>query len=207
MAHQGRGLAVAGLALLGTLPLGLAQAFQVRSGDWTTSLDTTVSYGVSYRMEGQDDKLIARANGGSGSNSGLINSDDGNLNFRKGDLFSEMVKVVSEMDLRYQERHGVFIRGRAFYDFELEDDSRRHREISDGGLDEAGSSIDLLDAFVYGSWTVGERDLNARLGRQVINWGEGLFYQNGIGATNPVDINALRAPGMLAPRYHELPSG
>ena len=77
MAHQGRGLAVAGLALLGTLPLGLAQAFQVRSGDWTTSLDTTVSYGVSYRMEGQDDKLIARANGGSGSNSGLINSDDG----------------------------------------------------------------------------------------------------------------------------------
>ncbi|WP_278957181.1 DUF1302 domain-containing protein [Aquipseudomonas alcaligenes] len=195
MTHQGRGLAVAGLALLGTLPLGLAQAFQVRSGDWTTSLDTTVSYGVSYRMEGQDDKLIARANGGSGSNAGLINSDDGNLNFRKGDLFSEMVKVVSEMDLRYQERHGVFIRGRAFYDFELEDDSRRHREISDGGLDEAGSSIDLLDAFVYGSWAVGERDLNARLGRQVINWGEGLFYQNGIGATNPVDINALRAPG------------
>lgn len=195
MAHQGRGLAVAGLALLGTLPLGLAQAFQARSGDWTTSLDTTVSYGVSYRMEGQDDKLIARANGGSGSNSGLINSDDGNLNFRKGDLFSEMVKVVSEMDLRYQERYGVFIRGRAFYDFELEDDSRRHREISDGGLDEAGSSVDLLDAFVYGSWTLNERDLNARLGRQVINWGEGLFYQNGIGATNPVDINALRAPG------------
>jgi hypothetical protein len=193
--HQGRGLALAGLALLGALPLGVAQAFQVRSGDWTTSLDTTVSYGVSYRMEGQDDKLIARANGGSGSNSGLINSDDGNLNFKKGDLFSEMVKVVSEMDLRYQERHGVFIRGRAFYDFELEDDSRRHREISDGGLDEAGSSVDLLDAFVYGSWTVNERDLNARLGRQVINWGEGLFYQNGIGATNPVDINALRAPG------------
>lgn len=195
MAYQGRGLAVAGLALLGALPVGVAQAFQVRSGDWTTSLDTTVSYGVSYRMEGQDDKLIARANGGSGSNAGLINSDDGNLNFRKGDLFSEMVKVVSEMDLRYQERHGVFIRGRAFYDFELEDDSRRHREISDGGLDEAGSSVDLLDAFVYGSWTVNERDLNARLGRQVINWGEGLFYQNGIGATNPVDINALRAPG------------
>ena len=26
------------------------------------------------------------------------------------------------MDLRYQERHGVFIRGRAFYDFELEDE-------------------------------------------------------------------------------------
>lgn len=195
MANQGRGLAAAGLALLGALPLGDAQAFQVRSGDWTTSLDTTLSYGLSYRVEGQDSKLIARANGGTGDNAGLINSDDGDLNFRRGDLFSEVVKAVSELDLRYQDRFGVFVRGRAFYDFELKDDERRHRQISHAGLDEAGSSADLLDAFVYGSWTVNDRALNARLGRQVINWGEGLFYQNGIGATNPVDINALRAPG------------
>lgn len=195
MANQGRGLAAAGLALLGALPLGGAQAFQVRSGDWTTSLDTTLSYGLSYRVEGQDSKLIARANGGTGDNAGLINSDDGDLNFRRGDLFSEVVKAVSELDLRYQDRFGVFVRGRAFYDFELRDDERRHRQISHAGLDEAGSSADLLDAFVYGSWTVNDRALNARLGRQVINWGEGLFYQNGIGATNPVDINALRAPG------------
>ncbi|QKE65202.1 DUF1302 domain-containing protein [Aquipseudomonas campi] len=195
MTYQGKGFALAGLALLGTLPIGVAQAFQVRSGDWTTSLDTTLSYGVSYRMEDQDNKLIARANGGKGNNAGLINSDDGNLNFRKGELFSEVVKAVSELDLRYQDRYGVFVRGRTFYDFELEDDQRRHREISNDGLEEAGSSADLLDAFVYGSWTVNERDLNARLGRQVINWGEGLYYQNGIGATNPVDINALRAPG------------
>ncbi|BCD85568.1 hypothetical protein PSm6_19750 [Pseudomonas solani] len=164
-------------------------------GDWTTSLDTTLSYGLSYRVEGQDSKLIARANGGTGDNAGLINSDDGDLNFRRGDLFSEVVKAVSELDLRYQDRFGVFVRGRAFYDFELKDDERRHRQISHAGLDEAGSSADLLDAFVYGSWTVNDRALNARLGRQVINWGEGLFYQNGIGATNPVDINALRAPG------------
>lgn len=195
MANQGRGLAAAGLALLGALPLGGAQAFQVRSEDWTTSLDTTLSYGLSYRVEGQDSKLIARANGGTGDNAGLINSDDGDLNFRRGDLFSEVVKAVSELDLRYQDRFGVFVRGRAFYDFELKDDERRHRQISHAGLDEAGSSADLLDAFVYGSWTVNDRALNARLGRQVINWGEGLFYQNGIGATNPVDINALRAPG------------
>ncbi|MDN4148882.1 DUF1302 domain-containing protein [Pseudomonas tohonis] len=197
MANQGRGLAAAGLALLGALPLGGAQAFQVRSGDgdWTTSLDTTLSYGLSYRVEGQDSKLIARANGGTGDNAGLINSDDGDLNFRRSDLFSEVVKAVSELDLRYQDRFGVFVRGRAFYDFELKDDERRHRQISHAGLDEAGSSADLLDAFVYGSWTVNDRALNARLGRQVINWGEGLFYQNGIGATNPVDINALRAPG------------
>ncbi len=172
-----------------------ASAFQTRSGDWALSLDTTLSYGVNYRMESQDRRLIARANGGKGENADLINSDDGNLNFRKGDLFSEVAKVVTEMDLNFQENYGVFLRARGFYDFELKDDDRRHREISDEGLDDAGSSIDLLDAFVYGSWTVADRALNVRLGRQVINWGEGLFYQNGIGATNPVDLNALRAPG------------
>ncbi|WP_447595279.1 DUF1302 domain-containing protein [Aquipseudomonas campi] len=195
MTHHGKGLAFAGLALLSTLPLSVAHAFQVRSDDWTASLDTTVSYGVSYRMEAQDKKLIAKANGGKGDNTALINSDDGNLNFRRGDLFSQVVKAVSELDLRFQDQYGAFVRGRAFYDFELKDDERRHRQISNKGLKEAGSSVDLLDAFVYGSWTVNDRALNARLGRQVINWGEGLYYQNGIGSTNPVDINALRAPG------------
>lgn len=180
---------------LALLAASQADAFQARSGDWALSLDTTLSYGVNYRMESQDRRLIARANGGRGDNSGLINSDDGNLNFKKGELFSEVAKVVTEMDLNFQDNYGIFLRARGFYDFELKDDNRRHREIPNKGLDDAGSSIDLLDAFVYGSWTVADRTLNARLGRQVINWGEGLFYQNGIGATNPVDLNALRAPG------------
>lgn len=195
MATQGKSLGIAAVALLGLWPVTQAVAFQLRSGDWTTSLDTTLSYGVNYRAENQDKELIARANGGKGDNTALINSDDGNLNFQKGELFSEVLKVVSDLDLRYGEDYGLFLRGRAFYDFELKDDERRHREISSQGLDEAGSSADLLDAFVYGSWSIDERALNARLGRQVINWGEGLFYQNGIGATNPIDINALRAPG------------
>lgn len=180
---------------LALLAASQAEAFQARSGDWALSLDTTLSYGVNYRMEGQDRRLIARANGGKGDNNALINSDDGNLNFKEGELFSEVAKLVTEMDLNFQDDYGIFLRARGFYDFELKDDERRHREIPNKGLDDAGSSIDLLDAFVYGSWTVGERALNARLGRQVINWGEGLFYQNGIGATNPVDLNALRAPG------------
>lgn len=192
MATQGKAWVAGCLALLTSSQV---LAFQTRSGDWSLSLDTTLSYGVNYRMQKQDSRLIARANGGRGDNSALINSDDGNLNFKRGELFSEVAKAVSDLDLSYQERFGVFVRGRAFYDFELEDDSRRHRDIPSRGLNDAGSSVDLLDAFVYGSWTLADRALNARVGRQVINWGEGLFAQNGIGATNPVDLNALRAPG------------
>ncbi|HET8707890.1 MAG TPA: DUF1302 family protein, partial [Pseudomonadales bacterium] len=36
---------------------------------------------------------------------------------------------------------------------------------------------------------------NARLGKQVINWGEGLLFANGINSINPIDVNALLAPG------------
>ncbi|ARU87764.1 DUF1302 domain-containing protein [Pseudomonas sp. M30-35] len=193
--RRGPELAAAGLAVLAALPLGVAQAYQFHSGDWAGSIDTTISYGVNYRVEGQDSKLIATANGGSAPNAKRINSDDGNLNFQKGELFSEVAKIVSELGLNYQGTYGLFLRGRAFYDFELKDDDRRHREITDDGLDDAGASAELLDAFVYGNWMFGERNLNARLGRQVVNWGEGLFYRSGINASNPVDLNALRAPG------------
>lgn len=182
-------------AVLFALPLSVVHAYQFRSGDWGGSLDTTISYGVNYRAEGQDKKLIAAANGGTGTNSKRINSDDGDLNFKKGDLFSEVAKIVSELGLKWQDQYGLFLRGRAFYDFELMDDNRRHRQITADGLDEAGSNAELLDAFVYGSWMFGERSLNARVGRQVINWGEGLYYRNGINANNPLDLNALRAPG------------
>ena len=57
-----------------------------------------------------------------------VNSDDGNLNFKKGALFSEVAKVVTEMDLNFQDDYGIFLRARGFYDFELKDDDRRHRD-------------------------------------------------------------------------------
>ncbi|WP_082097887.1 DUF1302 domain-containing protein [Pseudomonas ogarae] len=175
-------------------PCGSVFAFQFESETVSGSLDTTVSYGTTYRAQAASKKLIARSNGGSVDN-GPIVYDDGDLNFRKGELVSEVAKVVSDLDLRFQENYGVFVRGRAFYDFELKDDSRRQRELSDDGEDLAGSSADLLDAFVYGSWELGNHQFSARLGRQVINWGESIFAQGGISATNPYDVGALRAPG------------
>jgi hypothetical protein len=188
-------LYVACAALLGVFQASSATAFQYQEGDWKASVDTTVSYGINYRVEGQNKKYISPVNGGSSTNNTkAINSDDSNLNFRKGDVYSKVVKALSEMDLRYKD-YGLFVRGRAFYDFTLEDNDLPHRKVSDDGLNKAGSDIDLLDAFAYGSWDINDRTLGLRFGRQVINWGESLFYQNGVAATNPTDLSALRAPG------------
>src|SRR5690554_329587 len=37
---------------------------------------------------------------------------------------------------------------------------------------------------------------NIRVGRQVLSWGESTFILNGVNAINPVDVNAIRRPGV-----------
>lgn len=56
------------------------------------------------------------------------------------------------------------------------------------------SNAMLLDAYVYGSFGIGDTDLQLRLGRQVVNWGESVFIQ-GVNQTNPIDVPAARRPG------------
>ena len=111
-----------------------AHAFEFAWGDaWTGSLDTTISYGVSQRLEDRDEDLIGLSNinptvsllsnaqqreaPGRFSNNG----DDGNLNYDDGDLFSNAFKITSEMSLNYGDDWGGFIRASYFYDFENTD--------------------------------------------------------------------------------------
>ena len=59
----------------------------------------------------------------------------------------------------------------------------------------AGGDIDILDAFVYGDFTLADQPVTVRLGRQVVNWGESMFISGGINSYMPVDVQALRTPG------------
>jgi hypothetical protein len=69
-------------------------------------------------------------------------------------------------------------------------------KLSDKGFDDLQkfSNVYLLDAYVYGSLPVGNSDLQLRLGRQVINWGESVFIQ-GINQVSPIDVASARRPG------------
>jgi hypothetical protein len=53
----------------------------------------------------------------------------------------------------------------------------------------------LLDLWVSKSFDVGDQRVRARLGNQVINWGESLFVQGGINNTNAYDVRRF-APGV-----------
>ena len=51
--------------------------------------------------------------------------------------------------------------------------------------------------FAYATWEIpGDRLLDLRLGRQVINWGESTFYQGINSIQNRIDARAANTPGV-----------
>jgi Protein of unknown function (DUF1302) len=181
-----------------------AQAIDFSNGDWTGSVDTTVSYGVSMRMNDIDYGLVGKSNinpavGATGNAAQRVargrwsnNSDDGDLNYAdSGDIFSNAFKVTSEASVNYGDDWGGFIRATYFYDFENTD----RDDLSDLAKDKVGDRLTLLDAFVFHNFSIGDRDGTVRLGRQVLSWGESTFIQGGINVINPIDVSKLRVAG------------
>lgn len=82
-------------------------------------------------------------------------------------------------------------------DFELKDESRLFKDISDSNRKEAAQSsgAQILDAFVYHNYALGDLPGTVRVGRQVVSWGESTFIGNSINSINPLDAAAFRRPG------------
>ncbi len=174
------------LAFAGPAPVH-AFEFTSASGEVTGSFDTTLSIGALWRMEGREKSLISIANGGTSRDP---NSDDGNLNYKKGELVSLAFKATHDLELNYR-NYGAFVRASYFYDDAIMGKS----ELSRRSRHEAGRDAEILDAFVRGRFDLGGRDLNVRAGKQVVSWGESTFILNGINVLNPVNVTRLRTPG------------
>ncbi|WP_443691190.1 DUF1302 domain-containing protein [Pseudomonas sp.] len=193
---------VAGFTFAGLLPLlgGVeveAVEFSFADDEIKGSFDTTLSYGQLWRVQGRD------------KTNDDVNINDGNRNFDTG-LVSEVYKVTSDLEVSYK-NYGAFVRGSAFYDTQIMDkrtDYSGNNNPSQPSQNfphndsftyatrhSAGRDAQILDAYVYGNWEVGDLPLTARLGRQVFNWGEGLFYRGGVNTTNPINAAQFRLPG------------
>lgn len=203
------------LAVGAALLAGTASAADFRRGDFSMSIDTTLTYGASWRVEDRDDRLVGKANldptigtrvaalqaqnrwaeaqalAVSAPGRFSVNSDDGNLKYDKGDLISNAVGITSEVSMNWR-NWGAFFRGTGFYDFE----TQGRDDISDVAKDRIGKRARLLDAFVFTDFNFGDAvNGNVRFGKQVVSWGESTFIQNGINVVNPVDVSRLRVAG------------
>lgn len=162
-------------------------------GEIEGQFDSSLSVGASWSVTGADKDLIGVNNGGRGL---AQTSDDGRLNFKRGETFSKIFKGIHDLELKYGDT-GVFVRGKYWYDFELKDESRAFKDISDHNRKERAQSsgAEILDAFVYHNYSIAGQSGSVRLGKQVVNWGESTFIQNGINSVSPVDVSAFRRPG------------
>ena len=173
----------AGAAVLGGLLHGIpAQAVELDYGDFQGSLDTTISHGMMFRVENRTAGLAADTNG-----------NDGNLNYNRS-IVSNTSKFTTDLDVGTGD-FGAFVRATGFVDFENENGNRERTRLSEAAKDQVGRDLDVLDAYVTGTWDVGEAIVDVRLGRHVLNWGESTFIPNGINAINPFDVSKLRQPG------------
>ncbi|MDG1581267.1 DUF1302 domain-containing protein [Pseudomonas sp. GOM6] len=170
-----------------------AHAVNFNIGEIEGQLDSSLSVGASWSTASPDKDLIGTANGGTGFTQ---TGDDGRLNFKKGETFSKIFKGIHDLELKYGDT-GVFVRGKYWYDFELKDESRLFKDIDDHNRKEAAqaSGAEILDAFVYHNYAIGDMPGTVRLGKQVVSWGESTFIGNSINSINPVDAAAFRRPG------------
>ncbi|RWU25558.1 DUF1302 domain-containing protein [Pseudomonas alkylphenolica] len=162
-------------------------------GEIEGSFDSSLSVGASWSTADANKNLIGSNNGGHGLSQ---TSDDGHLNFKKGETFSKIFKGIHDLELKYGDT-GVFVRGKYWYDFELKDEHREFKDISDSNRKEGAKSAggQILDAFVYHNYSIADLPGNVRLGKQVVSWGESTFIGGGINSINPIDVSAFRRPG------------
>ncbi|MDD1137755.1 DUF1302 domain-containing protein [Pseudomonas sp. TNT2022 ID233] len=162
-------------------------------GEIEGQFDSSLSIGASWSTQSPNKNLIGVNNGGHGLSQ---TSDDGHLNFKSGETFSKIFKGIHDLELKYGDT-GVFVRGKYWYDFELKDESRPFKDISDSNRKEGAKSAggQILDAFVYHNYSIADQPGSVRLGKQVVSWGESTFIGGGINSINPIDVSAFRRPG------------
>jgi len=198
---------VAACAALGAVSVH-SMPFQV-SDDIRGVWNNRVVIGTAIRAKDADKQLVGFNNAGEypGAKGATSVGDDGNLNYDKGDVLSAPAVYTTDVELRYRNRFGVYVKARAWYDYAGENNRVPHGSIANGyvpdqELDDSNyydynefSSYELLDHYAYGNWNLGVTRLTARLGQQTINWGESLLY-TGINAFNPINFSALGRPGV-----------
>lgn len=197
--------------LLGLVPTLRAHAvdFTLADGEIEGKVTTRVVAGAGWRLNKPSRFLVGKGFSSDGKPKGGVGSDesdDGNLNFGQGDMYSNLYKATTDVDLKH-DNYGLNVSARVWYDNVLKNhdvpqgnwpnDFRPNSSLSDRGLDRSNkfSGFMWLKAYAYGHFDLSPHSaFDLRVGKQTIKWGEDLFVSN-INQINPVDFTTLRRVG------------
>ncbi len=191
------------MAALVTMPAGAIE-IDVGNPDLNVRWDTTAKYNMGWRAEGRDRKL--------GDN---WVSQASNHGWDRGDLVTNRLDLLSELDVVYKGAHGFRISAAAWHDFAFDDKVKGNPAYQAAGLGTAypgnrftnkverwyGTSGEILDAFLFTRFDLGDVPVNLRLGRHNVYWGESLFtFGSSIAyGQGPLDLRkATSTPGVEA---------
>ena len=159
-------------------------AFDIPTGseDFKLRWDNTLRYTYGYRTSGQNSTFINSPN-----------MDDGDRNFNVGTI-SNRLDLLSEADLVYKQDYGVRLSGAFLYDQRYHDGLDNTSPGTSNHLVNGQPAIgfnnytnrfyrgpngELLDAFAFGKFTIGDIPVNVKAGRHTVYWGEAMFGNAG----------------------------
>jgi hypothetical protein len=196
-----------------------ANAFQFDTGDdWAIRWDNTFKANAVARVNKARNELTEPTTATRGLSWFLNDDADLSVDRTAGGLVSTRIDVISEMDVIWKDNFGFRVSGSGWYDPQYKNSNNDHpsdRRQSWGSpsadvgdynheaedLHYAGG--ELLDAFAFANFDIGEQAIGVRAGRHTIYWGNGLLTNGAIhgfgGAMAPLDFNkALAVPGSEA---------
>lgn len=197
------GILLGGVGVIGS---AYAVGIETENPDIKMSWDNTFKYSAGWRVADVNTNIADNSIGPQ------ANTNDGDLNFKKGGLISNRVDWLSELDLRYKNAYGLRISGAAWYDdvYNHSNDnagalggalvnstSVAYNQFTDATRNLHGRKAEFRDAFVYGNFAPGEMNVNVKAGQFTQLYGETLFFgYNGIAAAQtPLDlVRALSVP-------------
>jgi hypothetical protein len=182
---------------------GSASAFPFEYERWTGALDSQLTAGLGYRLLAPDCSLTGDTSGSCGSSADFGSwsaGDNGNLNYKKGSLFSGYMKFTPEL-LAHDNQDGIdiLVRGSGLYDPVA--GSTQRTELSKDAREQIVHNVHLLDVWAGKKFMVGDDAWRVRVGNQVLNWGESVYLYGGINASNAIDFQKSLIPGTQIKEY------
>ena len=177
---QGRRVLTQGaltLLMVGSAQGLMAASFDMSNPDYRVRWDNTVRYNLGMRTDKQDNNIMR-----------TVNFDESDGKFNRNDIVTNRLDVLSEFDFSYLNDWGARLSAAGWYDNAYDDDKVRSNVPGfatsyfnsrySGEVDRYtnGPSGEILDAFLWRNFNIGEIPVNVKAGRHTNYWGESLLF-------------------------------
>lgn len=155
----------------------MALSFDLPNPDYRLRWDNTARYNLGMRTDSQDSRIMKTPN-----------FDESDGKFDKGDIVTNRLDVLSEFDFSYLNEWGARLSGAGWFDQAYNDHEvksnipgyatsyHNNRYSNEVKRYVNGPSGEVLDAFVWRNFNIGQTPVNVKVGRHTNYWGESLLF-------------------------------